>query len=465
MIGVGAACLLASAGVSLLYREAEGFWLLLTALIAGLLFFASRFFKPKDTVFFAKEGLVTVALSWIVLSIVGALPFFLSGEIPSYIDSIFETVSGFTTTGATILDNPQLLSHGTMFWRSLTHWIGGMGVLVLLVAILPAAPGRSIHMLRAEMPGPVIGKLVPRAKHTARLLYIIYIVLTLLLFVFLLLGGMPPYESAIHAMGTAGTGGFGVYGNSIASYSPYIQWVITIFMFVFAINFNLFFFIIIKRFKAAFSSQELWTFVGIVFVSAILVSVNLYQNNLFPTFSESFRHGAFQVSSYVSTSGFATTDPNLWPTFSKCVLLLLMFMGGSAGSTAGGFKVARMVLLIKAVRNRIRRVVNPRAVKAVRFEGKVMDDESVSGITSYMALYIMCFIALLMVLSLEPFNFETNFSAAASVFNNVGPLFGELSNFSQYSVFSKVILSFAMLFGRLEIYPMLILFLPSTWKK
>ncbi len=338
-----------------------------------------------------------------------------------------------------------------------------MGVLVLLVAILPAAPGRSIHMLRAEMPGPVIGKLVPKARQTARLLYIIYMVLTVVLFVLLLSGGMSVYESAIHAMGTAGTGGFGVYSHSIAEYSPYIQWVLAIFMTIFAINFNLFFFILIRRFKTAFTSQEFWTFVGIVVASMLMITLNV--RSMYPTFSESLRHSVFQVSSYVSTTGYVTANANTWPTFSKCILLLLMFLGGCAGSTAGGLKVSRLVLLCKAVKNRIHRVVNPRTIKAVRFEGKAMDDESVSGITAYFALYILCFITLLIILSLEPFSFETNFSAAASTFNNVGPMFGELSDFSRYSYFSKTVMSFAMLFGRLEIYPMLILFLPSTWKK
>lgn len=463
MIGVGAICLLASAGVSLAFGEMEAIWLLVAALISGALFLISRFFKPKDAVFFAKEGLVTVALAWIILSLIGALPFYLSGEIPSYIDSIFETVSGFTTTGATILNDPQVLSNGNIFWRSLTHWIGGMGVLVLLVALLPSVPGRSIHMLRAEMPGPVVGKLVPKARQTARLLYIIYIVLTLLQFVLLLLGGMPVFESAVHTLSTAGTGGFGVYADSITSYSPYLQWVITIFMFVFGINFNLFFFMLIKRFKPALKSQEFWAYFGIVIASIILIALNI--NHMYSSFSESLRHSAFQVTSYISTTGYVTANANLWPSFSKAILIVLMFIGGCAGSTAGGLKVSRLVLLMKTVHNRIARVVHPRTVKAVRFEGKSMDDETVSGVMAYFAIYVFCFIALLLVLSLEKFSFETNFTAAAATFNNVGPFFGELENFGDYSAFSKLIMSFAMLLGRLEIYPILILFMPATWKK
>jgi len=463
ILGVGALCLLASAGVSLIYGESEALWLLLSALIAGLLFGFSCFFKPKDNVFFAKEGLVTVALGWIILSLVGALPFYFSGEIPSYVDSVFETVSGLTTTGATILDDPQVLCHGNLFWRALSHWIGGMGVLVLLVALLPQGSGRAIHMLRAEMPGPVVDKLVPKAKKTARILYIIYIVLTLVEFIMLLFGGMSVFESSIHSLSTAGTGGFGVFADSIARYSPYCQWVITAFMFIFAINFNLFFLIIIGRLRSVIKSTELWAYTLVVVASTLLIAFNI--NTQINNFSDSLRHSAFQVTSYISTTGYTTMDANTWPTFSKAILLLLMFLGGCAGSTAGGLKVSRFVILIKSVHKRIRQVLYPRTVKAVRFEGKSLDDDTANAVLSYFTIYVFCFIALFLVLSLEPFSMETNFSAAASTFNNVGPFFGELTTFSAYSPFSKIIMSFAMLLGRLEIYPMLILFMPATWKK
>lgn len=463
ILGVGALCLMASAAVSLVYMEVQGIWLLISAIIAGGLYGASLFFKPKDNVFFAKEGLVTVALAWIILSLVGALPFYFSGEIPSYIDSVFETVSGLTTTGATILDDPQVLSHGNMFWRSLCHWIGGMGVLVLLVAILPQVSGRSIHMLRAEMPGHVVGKLVPKARQTARLLYIIYIVLTLLEFVLLLFGKMPVFESAIHALGTAGTGGFGVYADSIKNYSVYCQWIIAIFMFIFGINFNLFFLAFIGRFKLAIKSRELWVYTSIVLLSIIAVAFNI--RDFYPTFSESIRHAAFQVSAYISTTGYTTANADMWPTLSKTILLLLMFSGACAGSTAGGLKLSRFIILLKSVHKRIRQVLYPRTVKAVRFEGKSLDDDTITAVLSYFAIYIFCFVVLFLVLSFEPFSIETNFSAAASTFNNIGPIFGGLSNFAPYSDFSKIIMSFAMLLGRLEIYPLLILFMPATWKK
>ncbi len=463
ILGVGALCLLASAGVSLCYMEFEGIWLLISACIAGLLYGVSLFFKPKDSVFFAKEGLVTVSLAWIILSLVGALPFYLSGEIPSYVDSLFETVSGLTTTGASILDDPAVLSHGTMFWRSLAHWIGGMGVLVLLVALLPTVSGRSIHMLRAEMPGPVVGKLVPKARQTARILYIIYILLTFLQFILLLLGKMPVFESAIHTLGTAGTGGFGVRADSIAGYSPYLQWVITVFMFIFGINFNIFFLLIIGRFKTTFKSQELWAYISIVLLSTITIAFNI--SSQYSSFGESLRHAAFQVTSFISTTGYTSAGYNSWPSLARAVLLVLMFVGACAGSTAGGLKVSRVVILCKAIHKRMRRVLYPRTVKAVQFEGKSLDDETITGVLSYFAIYILCFTVLFLVISLEPFSMETNFSAVAATFNNVGPFFGELANFADYSIFSKLILSFAMLLGRLEIYPMLILFMPFTWKK
>jgi trk system potassium uptake protein TrkH len=338
-----------------------------------------------------------------------------------------------------------------------------MGVLVLLVALLPSVPGRSIHMLRAEMPGPTVDKLVPKARQTARLLYIIYIVLTVLEFILLLAGGMPLFESAVHALGTAGTGGFGVYANSMASYSPYIQWVITAFMFVFGINFNLFFFLLIKRFKPALKSEEFWAYFGIVLTCSMLIAFNI--RNMYSNFGEALRHSAFQVASYMSTTGYATANTNLWPGFSKAILILLMFVGGCAGSTAGGLKLSRLMLLIKTARNRINRVVHPRTVKAVRFEEKSMDEEAISGVLTYFTIYIFCILALFLVLSLEGFSFETNFTAAVSTFNNVGPIFGDLGYFGEYSAFSKLVMSFAMLLGRLEIYPVLILFMPGTWKK
>ncbi|MBQ4153180.1 MAG: TrkH family potassium uptake protein [Oscillospiraceae bacterium] len=464
IIGIEAICLLLSAAVSLIYWEISGIWLLLSAGIAAGLFLVSHFFKPKDEIFFAKEGLVTVALSWVILSVIGALPFFFSGEIPGFINCLFEAVSGLTTTGASIVKDVEALSHGILFWRSLTHWIGGMGVLVLVMAVTPLTSGRSIHMMRAEMPGPVVGKLVPKAKTTARLLYIIYIVLTVVLILLLIAGGMPIFESVLHAFGTAGTGGFGVKGDSIASYSPFLQWVITIFMILFGINFNLFYFVLIGKVSAMLKSGELWCYLGIILASTVTVTLNTL--TLYPSGGEAIRHSAFQVASIISTTGYATTNFNAWPTLSKTILLCLMFLGGCAGSTAGGLKVSRLVVLGKAVRNRIAQILHPRTVKTVRFEGKTVDSETLNGVLSYFAIYMMCFVALFIILAFEPFDIESNFSAAAATFNNVGPGFGAAAvNYEAYSPLSKIAMSLAMLLGRLEIYPLLILFMPATWTR
>ncbi len=464
IVGVEAACLLLSAVVSLLYQETAGFWLLVVSLAAAALFLISCFFKPKDSIFFAKEGLVTVALSWLLLSLIGAFPFYLSGEISGFMNCFFETVSGLTTTGSSILSDVTALSHGMLFWRSLTHWIGGMGVLVLVVAIAPSASGRSIHMMRAEMPGPVVGKLVPKAKTTARVLYIIYVVLTAVLILLLACGGMPIFESVVHAFGTAGTGGFGVRADSITSYSPYLQWVITIFMVLFGINFNLFYFILIGKFTSALKSGELWCYLGIILFSVTVITLNIMP--IYSAPADAIRNAAFQVSSIISTTGYATANFNSWPGFSKAMLLILMFVGGCAGSTAGGLKVARVVVLGKAIRNRLAQILHPRTVKAVRFEGKAVEQDTLSGVLAYFAIYILCFVLLFLILSIEPFSIESNFSAAAATFNNVGPGFGAAAvNYEGYSTLSKIAMSGAMLLGRLEIYPMLILFMPATWTK
>lgn len=463
IVGVEGLCMLLSAGVSLVYREKSGFWLLVSAAIAGAIFLLSLLFKPKDQVIFAKEGFVTVALSWVLLSAVGALPFFLSREIPNYIDCFFETSSGLSTTGASIVDHVERLSHGILFWRSFTHWIGGMGVLVLVLAIAPSVSGRTIHMARAEMPGPVVGKLTPKIRDTAKILYIIYIVLTFLLAVMLMFGGMDVFESVVHAFGTAGTGGFGIKSDSIASYSPYIQWVLTIFMLVFSVNFNLYYMILIRRAASAFKSEEFWTMLALAAVSAAAVGFSI--RPLYHTTGETARHSMFQVASILSTTGFTTANIAAWPDLAKSVLLLLMFVGGCAGSTAGGMKMSRVMLLIKLIHHRVRHMLHPRSVKAVKFEGKTVDSDTLDGVASYLAVYVLCIAILFLILSFEPFGIEDNLSAAVSTFNNVGPAYGVASSsYSAYSWVSKLAMSFAMIFGRLEIYPMLIMFSPSTWR-
>ncbi len=422
--------------------------------------------KPDTTVIYSREGFVITALSWLILSAVGALPFVISGEIPSYVDAFFETVSGFTTTGASILTDLESMSRGLLLWRSFTHWVGGMGILVLVMAVLPMTTDRSIHIMRAEMPGPVVGKLVPRVRQTAKILYIIYIILTVSEIIMLLAGGMSLFEAAVHAFGTAGTGGFGIKSDSIASYSPYIQWVMTAFMIIFAANFNLYYLILIKRFKSILSSEELWVYLGIIVFSVTAVSLNIHA--LYPTVGETVRHAAFQVMTVMSTSGFATTDFNLWPQFSKSLLFILMLIGGCAGSTAGGLKISRAVMLFKSGRRELKKMLHPRSVSSIRLEGKSVEDSTVSSVGVYFAFFAALQLMFFLLISFEPFDFETKVTSVVACFNNVGPGLGAVGpagNYAAYTDFSKILLSIAMLFGRLEIYPIIFLLSPSVWKK
>lgn len=460
--------LLLPAAVALIYSE---IWVMVAFLIsAGAALLVGTLLdllcRPKAKTIYAKEGFAIVALAWIAMSAIGAMPFVISGGIPSYADAFFETVSGLTTTGASILTNVEAMSRGLLFWRSFTHWIGGMGVLVFVMALLPNLSDRSIHIMRAEMPGPVVGKLVPRAKDTAKILYLIYIVMTAAQIVLLLVGGMPFFDSVVYAMGTAGTGGFGIKADGLAGYSPYLQWVVTVFMLLFGINFNLYYLILIRRLRSVFRSTELWAYVGIVLASVAVITVNIY--SMCSGFSEALRLSAFQVSSIITTTGYSTTDFNLWPGFSKAVLLMLMFIGGCAGSTAGGIKVSRIVLMAKMVFNEFRFMVRPRSVNAVRFEGKTVNDQIQRSVANYFLIYSICLFAIFLVVSFEPLGFETNFTAVVTCFNNVGPGFGAvgpLGSFADYSAFSKLVLSFAMLLGRLEIFPLIIAFTPHTWTK
>lgn len=422
--------------------------------------------KPGTKVIYAREGFVIVALSWFALSVFGALPFFISGEIPRYVDAFFETASGFSTTGASILSDVEAMSKGLLFWRSFTQWVGGMGVLVFVMAIVPTLSDRSIHLLRAESPGPIVGKLVPRIKTTTRILYIIYIVLTVLEIILLLIGKMPLFESLIHAFSTAGTGGFSCNTSSIASYSPYLQWVITVFMLLFGINFNLYYLILIKKFKSALKSTELWVYVGIFCICTAAIALNIY--SVYETVGETLRTAAFQVSAIITTTTYTTADVNTWPGFSKTIILMLMFIGGCAGSTAGGFKISRVIILAKTIKRQLKKMLHPRSVSTVNFEGKRLDEDTIGSVNSYLAIYMFFFFAVVLLISFEPFDFETNISAVVACFNNIGPGFGSVSstmNYSFYSDFSKVLLSVVMLFGRLEIYPLILTLSPSTWVK
>ncbi len=467
IIKLEAAVLLLPALVALLYGEACLWAILATAGVALACGFALTLIsRPSTQVIFAREGFVIVALSWLALSAIGALPFFFSREIPDYIDAFFETVSGFSTTGASILPDVEALSHGLLFWRSFTHWIGGMGVLVLIMAIVPSVSGRNMHILRAEMPGPVVGKLMPRIRDTAKILYIIYLALTAAEILLLLVGGMPLFDSVVHAFGTAGTGGFGIKADSVAGYSPYLQWVISIFMLLFGVNFNLYYLILIRHAKTALKSRELWIYIAIVLGATTAIACNIAP--LYGEFEETVRTSLFQVAAIITTTGYATADFNLWPSLSKGILLVLMFVGGCAGSTAGGLKISRVQLLINTVRRDLRRLLHPRSVGVIKMEGKRLDEASIAGTSAYFILYIVLLAVGSLLLSFEPFGMVTNFSAMITCINNVGPgfdLVGPAGNYSIYSPLSTLLLSFVMLFGRLEIYPMLFMLIPSTWTK
>ncbi len=453
---------------ALFYRE----WRILTvylctaaaAVLCG--FLVSRLLRKCDKTIYAREGFVIVGLAWILMAAVGAVPFVVAGDIPSPVDAFFETVSGLTTTGASILTDVTALSRGGAMWRSFTHWIGGMGVLVLMMAILSDSTGRSIHIMRAEMPGPVVDKIVPRVKDTAKILYLMYIALTGLEVIFLMTGGMSLFEALIHSFGTAGTGGFSTRPESIGAFSPYLQWVITVFMLLFGVNFNLYYLILIKRFRSAIRSEELWMYLGLFVILTGVIAWDI--RPLFSGVGESIRQAAFQVASIGTTTGYATADFNLWPNLSRMLLLLLMFVGGCAGSTAGGLKVARIGILLKSAGRELNRLRHPRSVNAVRFEGKPLSEETRVGVVSYFALYALLLAGTLILIGGEPFDMETNISAAISCFNNVGPGFsvvGPAGGYADYSVFAKMVLSAAMLLGRLEIYPIVLSLSPSTWRK
>ena len=425
----------------------------------------TRICHGAPSAFYAKEGLVCVGGSWIVLSLVGCLPFYLSGEIPSFVDAFFEIVSGFTTTGASIVPEVEKLSKGILYWRSFSHWLGGMGVLVFLLAFTGGqGKGFTMHLLRAESPGPNVGKLVPKMRSTASILYIIYVVLTIINVIFLVVGDMPLFEAVCTAMGTAGTGGFGIKNDSMASYSPYLQNVTTVFMILFGVNFSCYYLLLIRQWKNVFRDEELRLYVGIILCSIVLITLNTRE--MYATVEETIRHAAFQVGSIMTTTGYATTDFDLWPSFSKTILLCLMVVGACAGSTGGGLKVARLLLLLKGVRRNIRQMLNPRKVEVVRNNGSIVEEKILDNTNAYLAAYVVILFAVFAVISLDGFSTGTNISAVLCTFNNIGPgleAAGPTCNFSQFSDLSKLVLSWAMLAGRLEIFPILVLFSRNTW--
>ncbi len=418
--------------------------------------------------FGASEGMVCVGLSWVVLSLLGCLPFYISGHIPKFIDALFEIVSGFTTTGASILTDVEALPKGLLYWRSFSHWLGGMGVLVFLLAISPSdgkGTGFTMHLLRAESPGPDVGKLVPRMKNTAMILYSIYIGLTVLNIIALLLGGMSVFEAVCTAFGTAGTGGFGVKNDSLASYSPYLQNVTTVFMFLFGVNFSCYYLLLLRNFKGVFKDEELRLYIGLALAAVALIVLDV--RSLYGSLAETIRHATFQVSSIMTTTGFATTDFDLWPMFSKGILLMLMVVGACAGSTGGGLKCARVLLLFKSLRRNIHKVIRPNKVELVRTNGRAISETVVDTANAYLSAYVVIIVASFLLLSLDGYGVGTNLSAVLACFNNIGPgidLVGPTCNYALFTPLSKLVLIADMLAGRLEIFPLLMLFSRYTWK-
>lgn len=461
-----AALLLLPLLVAILYGESILPFLIpaVLLLVIGLIL---RSVRPGQTSLFARDGLAVVALAWIAMSAFGALPFCISGDIPHFVDAFFETVSGFTTTGASILTEIESLTYSGLFWRSFTHWVGGMGVLVFVMAILPMSDGHGMHLLRAEVPGPTVGKLVSRMSDSAKILYGIYLVMTIIEIVLLLAGGMSLFDACIHSFGTAGTGGFSCRNLSVGAYdNAYFDVVIGVFMLLFGVNFNLYYFLLVRRFRDVFCSEELRAYVLIVAAAVGAITINIL--HLYDSVWQSLRHAFFQVSSIITTTGYATTDFNTWPTFSKAILVTLMFVGACAGSTGGGIKVARLVILSKTSLCDMRRMLHPNAVSTVRFEGKPMGDKQIRSVHLFLTVYLMVFCVSCLLLSLEHKDLITTFTAVASCMNNIGPgleIVGPMGNFSSFSYASKLLLSFDMLAGRLELFPMLLLFSPSIWKR
>jgi len=453
---------------SLCYGEFNEFYIFLIsiAICVALGFLVTRK-APRHKAFFAKEGFVTVALSWITMSLFGSLPFIISGFIPNPFDAFFETVSGFTTTGASILTDVEILPKSLLMWRSLTHWIGGMGVLVFLMAILPLSGSSNLFLLRAESPGPSVNKLVPKVKSTAMILYGIYIALTFIEIILLLGGGLNLFESLTLSFGTAGTGGFSILNSGISSYSPYVQYVIAIFMILFGIDFGLYHILFLKEAKASiFKSGELRCYLAIIASATVLILINC--RGMFETFEHAFRSIFFTVSSIITTTGYSTTDFNLWPEFSKAILVFLMFVGACAGSTGGGIKVSRIIILLKSIVKEIRTCAHPRNTLKIKMNGRIVEHETIRGVNVFAAAYASIFIVSMLIISFDNFNFTTNFTAIAATINNIGPgldMVGPTGNFSAFSNLSKFVMSFCMLAGRLEIFPMLILFSPYTWRK
>lgn len=455
--------------VSLIYGEYNTAKVILTiAILLAAFGFIFTLKKPRRLDIFAKDGLFIVGIAWITFSLLGALPFYFTGSINSYVNAVFETVSGFTTTGSTILTDIESLPNGILFWRSFTHWIGGMGVLVFVLAIIPLAGSRSMNIMKAEVPGPTVDKLVPKTKQTAKILYFIYVGLTILQVIFLVAGKMPLFDSILTSFSTAGTGGFSNKNNSIAYYdSAYVDGVVTVFMILFGINFNLFYLALLKKFKRIFKSEELRTYIAIIAVSTLLITFNI--RGIYPSFLKAFRYASFQVATIITTTGFMTADFNVWPMFSKAILLLLMIVGACAGSTGGGLKVSRVLIMVKHIKCEIKRLLHPRAMVSVKIDKKTVETSVISSVLAYLLVYFSLIVISFLLISINEFDFETSLTSVITCINNVGPglgaIVGPTGNFSSFSDFSKIILCFDMLLGRLEIFPILLLFSPRMYKR
>lgn len=453
---------------SLIYGEKEAWYFVLTGVVSAILgVLAVKVKKPKNMVLYQKAGFASTALSWILLSLVGCMPFWLSGEIPSFIDAFYETVSGITTTGATILNDVEALSKGMLMWRSFLHWLGGMGVIVFLLAIIPKLGGQqNIFLMKAESPGPIIGKAVPRMRNYATMLYGIYIILTALEFILLLFGGLNVFEAINTSFSTAGTGGFGIYNSNAAAFdSYYVQTVIAVFMLLFGVNFSVYLCLIARKFKQSLKFEELWIYLGIVAVSTAIIAFNI--SSIYKPY-DAFHQSFFYVTSIISTTGFGLTDVNKWPELSKTVIIILTFIGASAGSTGGGFKISRIILLFKEVRKEFSLLVHPRNVKLVKMDGKAVNHDIMRTTSMYLVLYIGVFAISFLLVSIDNMDFTTSFTAVAANLNNTGPglgAVGPVGNYADFSILSKIVFIFDMLAGRLEIYPLLLLFAPSAWKK
>ncbi len=452
--------------VGLIYREHASVSYLAVAVLCLILGVLLTHKKPRSTNLYTREGFVAVALSWIIMSIFGAIPFVLTGDIPFYVDALFETISGFTTTGSSILTDVESISKASLFWRSFSHWIGGMGVFVFIMAILPMMGGSTMNLMKAESPGPSVSKLVPHVKDTAKILYGIYIAITICEATILRALGMPLFDSLTTTFGTVGTGGFGIRNDSIAGYSPAIQITITVFMILSGINYTAYFYILTGKIKELFKIEEVRWYLAIIFGSVAVITWNVW--SLYPTFSETLRHAFFQVGSIITTTGYATTDFDLWPALSKTLLVTLMFIGACAGSTSGGIKVSRILILLKTIRKELSLIIHPRQVKKIRMDGHPVDHETLRSANVFLVVYFVLLLTSMLLISVDEFDFSTNFTSVVTVLNNIGPglnLVGPTQNFSIFSPFSKFVLMFDMLAGRLELFPMMILLMPSTWKR